>query len=108
MRPIGVDWLRDKDVAYSAWAIFNKSCVRDALKTLCGKQMGLKYFRRLRLKTGHTNRREQVILIVQTDAMLRLKHSSVISPVAASKKLPLFDLDDLAVGGWATINFDRK
>jgi hypothetical protein len=40
--------------------------------------------------------------------MLRLKHSSVISPVAASKKLPLFDLDDLAVGGWATINFDRK
>ncbi len=108
MRRIGVNWLRDKNVAYGAWAIFDKSCVRDALKTLCGEQMGLKYFRRLPLNTGHTNRSQRVILIVQTDALLRLKHNSLIYPVAASKKLPLFDSEDLACGCWATANFDRK
>ena len=108
LRQVGVNWLKDPDVAYSAWVIVNKRAsnihqgIRTALQTLCGAQDGLMYFRRMRLKFEQSHRQRRIVLLVQTDAMPRLKSNSLVTPVASTKRFPLFELDELQTGGWAT------
>ena len=109
LRLIGVNWLKDKDVAYSVWVVVNKRAsntqrgTRDALQRLCRARDGRKYFRHIRLKNQLSHKCRQVVLLVQSDVILKLKQSSLVVPVAATKRFCLFDLEDLQTGSWATV-----
>jgi hypothetical protein len=106
LRRVGVNWLTDRHVPYAVTAVaINhcgrlQRCVRQALVRYFGVKVGLFYFNCLRLSNISSGRSCNIVFFVQTDAMLNLRSSRTIFYIGSTKRVRMFESEDLEIGSW--------
>ena len=110
LRSIGLNWLKDADLAYSVLLIVNKrnlptrKAVNHALKRMSGNCIGIKQSKFLLWEKDGATNKNRVIVFVQSDKLIKRRECAGMRVVATSRRIALFDADDLQTGGWTTVS----
>ena len=110
LRSIGLNWLKDADLAYSVLPIVNKrnlptrKAVSHALKRMSGNRIGIKQSKFLLWEKDGATNKKRVIVFVQSDKLIKRRKCAGVRVAATSRRIALFDADAIQIGGWTTVS----